>query len=128
MNQQYQPPQVNEADWKLFRKRVPEWQQAFMDRLNQQYIQLLSGPETPADKFWKLERRIKRDKNLAGVIIDMRRSTMASNLIELIQEGAITLDDLDGFSEDLRGRLEFVFRDYNSKLEKKRCKDGRKDQ
>ena len=112
MNQPYQPPQVNEADWKLYRKRVPEWQEAFMDKLNQQYIQLLSGPEAPAVKFWKLERRIKRDKNLAGVIIDMRRSTMASNLIRLIQEGAITLEDLDGFSEELREKLAFVLRDY----------------
>ncbi len=116
--QQYQPFQVNEADWKLFRKRVPEWQQAYMDKLNQAYIQLLSGPGTPADKFWKLDRRIKRDRNQTGVIIDMRRSTMVSNLIQLIQEGAITLEDLDGFSADLRGRLEFLFRDYQNQSER----------
>ena len=28
----------NESDWKLFRKKVPEWQEAYMNRLNEEYI------------------------------------------------------------------------------------------
>ena len=32
-------PGVNEKDWKLFRSRIPDWQEAYMDRLNHEYIE-----------------------------------------------------------------------------------------
>ena len=50
-------PGVNEKDWKLFRSRIPDWQEAYMDRLNHEYIELLSGEGNPSDKFWALEER-----------------------------------------------------------------------
>ena len=31
---------VNEKDRKLFRSRIPDWQEAYMDRLNHEYIEL----------------------------------------------------------------------------------------
>ena len=34
---------VKEADWRLFRSRLPIWQEAYMERLNREYIALLSG-------------------------------------------------------------------------------------
>ena len=101
----------NESDWKLFRKKVPEWQEAYMNRLNEEYIQLLSENAAPSVKFWRLERRIKADRNKSGVQLDMRRSMMINNLIQLICEEVISLSDLAGFSDDLRERLEFLFRD-----------------
>ena len=52
-------PGVNEKDWKLFRSRIPDWQEAYMDRLNHEYIELLSGEGNPSDKFWALEERIR---------------------------------------------------------------------
>ena len=55
-------PGVNEKDWKLFRSRIPDWQEAYMDRLNHEYIELLSGEGNPSDKFWALEERIREDK------------------------------------------------------------------
>lgn len=97
-----------EKDWKIFRSKVPGWQEAYMDRLNHEYIELLSNDGDPSKKFWELERRIKSDKQKCGVVIDMRRSKMIGNLISLINEGAITLEDLGDFSEDLRERLEFL--------------------
>ena len=30
-------PGVNEKDWKLFRSRIPDWQEAYMDRLNHEW-------------------------------------------------------------------------------------------
>ena len=41
----------------------------------------------------------------------MSRSNMYYNLFALLSEGAITLQDLDDFSEDLKGRFAFVMRD-----------------
>lgn len=44
----------------------------------------------------------------------MSRSMMIRHIIELLEEEAITLEDLDGFSEGLRERLEFLFDSRNS--------------
>ena len=72
---------VNESDWKLFRSRMADWQEAYMDRLNQEYIALLSSPGDASDKFWELEKRIREDKNRAGVQCEMRRSNMLYALL-----------------------------------------------
>lgn len=36
--------QVNEKDWKLFRKKLPEWQEKYIDRLCNEYIKILIKP------------------------------------------------------------------------------------
>ncbi len=102
--------QVNEQDWKLFRKKLPLWQEAYLDRLNQEYIQLLSGAGSASEKFWELEKRIRRDQNSVGVVADMRRSQMYSNLLSLLVNEIIREDDLDGFSEELSETLKDVLR------------------
>lgn len=91
-----------EKDWKLFRKKIVDWQEAYMDRLNKEYIALLSEDDDASTKFWKLEERIRKDKRKAGVQVEMSRSNMIDNLLSLIDEGAIGLEDLDGFSEELQ--------------------------
>ena len=98
-------PGVNEKDWKLFRSRIPEWQEAYMDRLNHEYIEILSGEGNPSDKFWKLEERIRQDKKDSGVQAEMRRSNMKFILMDLLDEGAVTAADLEGFSEELKDAL-----------------------
>jgi len=101
---------VNESDWKLFRSRLPDWQEAHMQKLCEEYAALLSGSEKASDKFWALEKRIREDQQHIGVVARMSRSNMYTNLLALLQEGVITLDDLDGFSDDLRERFAFVMR------------------
>ena len=92
---------VNEKDWKLFRKRLPDWQEAYMDKLCRQYIRILTEDSNPSERFWTLEEKINQDKMDAGVQLEeMSRSKMRMNMIELLKEGAISLDDLDGFSEE----------------------------
>lgn len=100
--------QVNEADWKLFRKKLPGWQDAHMDSLNQKYAALLSGPGSAADKFWELEKQINADKHHVGVVAEMSRSNMDYNILALLAEGAITLEDLSDFSEDLQSKMAFI--------------------
>ena len=96
---------VNESDWKLFRQKLPGWQEAYMQKLIDEYIAMLTGPGAASDKFWDLEKRIRQDKRDTGVVAEMRRSVMDTNIMNLLAEGAITLDDLDGFSEELKGRM-----------------------
>ena len=101
--------QVNEADWKLFRKRLPEWQEAHMNKLNQKYAALLAGSGSAADKFWELEKWINIDKRSVGVVARMSRSNMYHNILALLDEGVITHADLEGFSEDLRNHMRLLF-------------------
>lgn len=100
---------LKESDWKLFRKKLPEWQEAFMERLDAEYIGLLKAPGLASTKFWELEKRIRQDKSKTGVIVTgVSRTGMEMNLMSLLQEGAITFDDLEGFSEELQDRLREV--------------------
>ena len=95
--------QVIEKDWKLFRKLLPGWQEAYMERLTMEYIELLSSDRQASDKFWELDKRIKQDKRCTGVLArDVKRSNMFQLIIDLIYEEAISEDDLKEFSEDLR--------------------------
>ena len=99
--------QVIEKDWKLFRKLLPDWQEAYMERLAKEYMELLSSDRQASDKFWELDKRIKLDKRRTGVLArDVKRSNMFQLIINLIYEEAISEDDLKDFSEDLRDTVE----------------------
>ncbi|MDD2960152.1 MAG: multidrug transporter [Lachnospiraceae bacterium] len=100
--------QITESDWKIFRKKIPNWQEAYMERLTKEYIILLQSEKKASDKFWELEKRIKQDKKSPGVIIDMRRSTAINNIVSLVLDEVISLDDLEDFSEDLKEAVKFM--------------------
>lgn len=97
-----------EGDWRLFRNKLPEWQEAYMDGLNREYIQLLSDSRAPSENFWELERRIREDKHRAGVCLEMRQSVMLDNIIRLLREGVITVEDINDFSDELKDAVRFV--------------------
>ena len=101
----------NEKDWKLFRKKVADWQENYIEKLTREYIDLLSGEGYASDKFWELDKRIKRDKKKAGVMItDMSRSNMMFIIMQLLNEKVITIEDLADFSDEFKDHLEFLRR------------------
>ena len=104
--------EISENDWKLFREKLPIWQDTYMDKLNQEYIEILSSSDNPADKFWKLEKRINTDKHKTGVVCDMRRSKMVEKIISLITEGIITIDDISEFSDNLKATVQLMLELY----------------
>lgn len=93
--------EISKADWKLFRERVPEWQEQYMERLTKKYIKLLSSPGNASDRFWELEKRIKNDKKHPGVILEMSKSEAIWDIAIFIKKKVISLKDLEGFSQDL---------------------------
>lgn len=97
--------EISKADWKLFRQRVPKWQEHYMERLTKKYIELLSSPGNASDHFWELEKRIKNDKKHPGVMLEMNKSEAIWDIAILIKKKVITLNDLDGFSQEL---IDFV--------------------
>lgn len=98
--------EVSKTDWKLYRSRIGEWQEAYMEKLIQEYVQLLSTEEKASDKFWMLEKRIKQDRKHTGIIIEMNKGNMIFDIVSLINLGVITMENLDGFSEELKERVE----------------------
>ena len=100
---------VKESDWKLFRKLLPEWQERYMGKLLGEYLTMIADHGRASDKFWRLQKRLQEDVRKVGVCAEMKRSVMDMNLRSLLCEGAISTDDLDGFSEELRQTLATCF-------------------
>lgn len=77
-------------DWKLYRERIGDWQEAYMEKLVQKYVEYLQENLPASDKFWELENRIKNDKKKPGVLIEVRKSSMIWDIVRLIHVAGIT--------------------------------------
>ena len=95
----------SEKDWKIFRSKIAGWQEAYMNKLNKENSKILSGEGNPSDKFWELEKRINEDKKDCGVCCKMSRSNQFYIMMSLLNEGAITMEDLEDFSDDLKDTI-----------------------
>lgn len=99
----------SEKDWKLFRSKIADWQETYMEKLNGEYIELLSGEGDASEKFWTLEKRIRHDKKDCGVQCEMSRSNQFHIMLSLLNEGAITLEDLSDFSEEVQETMKHFY-------------------
>lgn len=97
--------EISKSDWKKYREKISDWQEHYMERL-EEYITFLRSDQLASDKFWELEKRIKQDKKCPGVLIEMRKSSAI--FASLIGEKVISLDDLDEFSDDLKETVKFL--------------------
>ena len=92
-----------EKDWKLFRKKLGSWQEAYMDRLIEEYKDILNSDALSSDKYCALRKKIYEDYRSPGVLArDVSRSNMFIILLGLLRDEAITMDDLDEFSDELK--------------------------
>ena len=72
-----------------------------MERLTKEYIELLRAPGHASDHFWELEERIRKDKKNPGVLLNVTKSNAIWDIAVFVGRGIITMDELDGFSQDL---------------------------
>ncbi len=100
--------EISKHDWKLFREKLPGWQETYMERLCKEYVALLTGDQKGSERFWALEERIKKDRKAPGVILSVSKGDMLIDLVRLVQDGVISVDDLSDFSEDVRERVQFM--------------------
>ena len=42
---------VNEKDWKLFRSRLPGWQETYMERIVEEYRELLGSEDQASEQY-----------------------------------------------------------------------------
>lgn len=110
--------QVNEKDWKLFREKLPAWQEAYMERLMKAYAELIAGDEPASVRFWALDKRIRADRQSLGVRVNEEsRSKLQNILTGLIVENVISEEDLCGFSEELQESTRQWLNAYRRNLE-----------
>ena len=100
--------EVSKQDWKLFREKLPRWQEDYMERLNREYIALLSEEGAASDKFWKLSERIRHDKQSCGVVLRLSKQNMVWDIVAMINDDVISLDELDSFSEGLKDTVRYL--------------------
>ena len=94
---------ISEKDWKLFRNDLPNWQERYMEKLVEEYMEILSDDRNASDKYWALEARLKADKRNPGVLItDISRSNFYDHLVSLVRYKVITMDDLKDYSEETK--------------------------
>ena len=112
-----QEQRFTKRDWALFRSKIGSWQEAYIGRLCDEYIELLSGDGDPSEKFWQLDKRIRSDKRNPGVQLEMTRTNFIYNIISLISNDVISMKDLEDFSDKLKETvrvfLERQSRDYS---------------
>ncbi len=110
----YREPGVNEDDWKLFRTRFSGWVESYIQtKVIDRYIAFLSSPGNAVDKFYSLEKKVKKDSYQDCLNMRMSRSAMKNNILSLLIDGVITPSDLDGFSDELREVMTTLHSDYN---------------
>ena len=112
-----QEQRFTKRDWALFRSKIGSWQEAYIGRLCDEYIELLSGDGDPSEKFWQLDKRIRSDRRNPGVQLEMTRTNFIYNIIALINNDVISMKDLEDFSDKLKETvrvfLERQSRDYS---------------
>lgn len=100
----------SKRDWKLYREKIGEWQEHYMEKLVKEYADYLCSDLPASTKFWEIEKRIKRDRKTPGVCIELRKSDMFWDIAGLIHDKVISMDDLEEFSDDLKEAVVLILR------------------
>lgn len=93
-----------ESDWKIFRKRVPEWRERYLLKKNEEIVGLLTDEgKSPTERFWDAKERMKEEAKLLRECLDGHsRSKMEWYLLLMHTRGFVQDNDLEEFSEQLR--------------------------
>lgn len=99
---------IQETDWKLFRRRVPEWRERYLEQQNQALRALLEQPnQTPTTIFWQVKNFTDEQARVLVECFDGHsRSTMERFMITMYRYRVIARADIDEFSEELQARFE----------------------
>ena len=100
----------SKRDWRLYREKIGEWQEHYMEKLVKEYADYLCSALPASTKFWEMEKRIKRDRKTPGVCIELRKSDMFWDIAGLISDKVISMDDLEEFSDDLKEAVALILR------------------
>ena len=100
----------SKRDWKLYREKIGDWQEHYMEKLVKEYADYLCSDLPASIKFWEMEKRIRRDRKTPGVCIELRKSDMFWDIAELINDRVISMDDLEEFSDGLKEAVALILK------------------
>lgn len=95
---------MRESDWKLFRKRVPEWRVRYLQSKNKEIVAILTDKnKTPTEQFWDTKKKMDKEARILVDCLDGHsRSKMDWYLLLMYRHGLINSDDLREFGEELQ--------------------------
>ena len=100
---------ISQMDWKLFREKLSDRQENYMEGLVKEYANFLNDDKKPAsEKFWELEKLIKEDKRHPGVVMELKKSEVIWDIVRLIRLKVITYNDLSDFSDELQNEVKRI--------------------
>ncbi len=70
--------QPSKKDWRLFRERLPEWQENCVVRLWDKYAAILTNKDRGSEAFRAIEKRIREEEKHPGVTANATSSRAAA--------------------------------------------------
>lgn len=98
---------MQESDWKVFRKLIPELRERYLAQRNREIAALLAAPgKTETERFWDAEQEIKRQAGILHVCLDDTRRSRLFEILSLMRRYGMLLDaDLAHFSAEMQEHL-----------------------
>ena len=98
---------MRESDWKVFRKRVPEWRERHLQIKNKEIISILTEKnKTSTEQFWDAKKKMDGEaRTLVDCLDGHSRSKMDRYLLLMYRHGLINNDDLKEFSKELQEHI-----------------------
>jgi hypothetical protein len=102
--------EITESDWKLFRQLHPVALERFCEQILNE-IESVNSDDTKSfhqrylDIYQIIERR---DKELAEMFNDLRRSSALMQIVSIYRRGLLTETELMGFSQNVHNVIELL--------------------
>lgn len=84
-----------EKDWKLYKKNIDAWQERYMDKILEEYKEIIDRKEMASKRFWNPYHRIKSDLENHGVLIAASRNNLKDIILSLYSHNVITFEELN---------------------------------
>ena len=84
-----------EKDWKLYKKNIGAWQERYMDKILEEYKEIIDRKEMASKRFWNPYHRIKSVLENHGVLIAASRNNLKDIILSLYSHNVITFEELN---------------------------------
>jgi len=98
---------MKEADWKRFKKILPELRERYLRKVNNELTALLNdNSKTPTEQFWAVEKRTRQEAKILRTCFDgYSRSRLTLHIMNMYHCGIMEDEDIAEFSEDIQNLL-----------------------
>lgn len=100
---------IKESDWKVFRRLHAVALERYCQRILEEVKLATACNDSYHDCYLRVYRLIQdRDKTMARAFDDLRRSTALMRLVNIINEGLLTDEELKQFSQELQSQIDAI--------------------